>query len=144
MKNIGYAIDFKEIKRVGVQWIEDYLDHGMILNPKDSVLIKTSLELESKMWIMTLNGTRYCNPTAENIAKEVFLAMQILFAGYPALTIWNIRLYETPNCFVDCTKDSISFSEESNFYKHNEQGISAYRVEKGILEYDDRKEVENV
>jgi 6-pyruvoyltetrahydropterin/6-carboxytetrahydropterin synthase len=27
MEDIGYAIDFKEIKRVGLQWIDDLLDH---------------------------------------------------------------------------------------------------------------------
>ena len=32
MEEIGYAIDFKEIKRVFCQWIDDLLDHGAILN----------------------------------------------------------------------------------------------------------------
>ena len=42
MKDIGYAIDFKEIKRVACQWIDDILDHGFIVNPKDIVYIKDS------------------------------------------------------------------------------------------------------
>jgi len=31
MEEIGYAIDFKEIKRVGWQWINDIIKNGMIL-----------------------------------------------------------------------------------------------------------------
>jgi hypothetical protein len=39
MESIGYAIDFKEIKRVGLQWIDDYMDHCFIANPHDTVII---------------------------------------------------------------------------------------------------------
>ena len=70
MEEIGYAIDFKEIKRVGCQWIDDLLDHGMILNPKDTELIQTTRNYGTKLWLMSLNGEgEYCNPSVENIAK---------------------------------------------------------------------------
>ena len=76
MEEIGYAIDFKEIKRVFCQWIDDILDHGMLLNPQDYELINVTGKLGSKLWLMSLNGEHeYCNPSVENIAKEVFLAM---------------------------------------------------------------------
>ena len=35
IESIGYALDFKEIKRIGCQWIDDKLDHGSIYNPLD-------------------------------------------------------------------------------------------------------------
>jgi 6-pyruvoyl-tetrahydropterin synthase len=88
MEDIGYAIDFKEIKRVGLQWIDDLLDHGMILNPKDTEVINAAKNTNSKMWLMSLNGEgNYCNPSVENIAKEIFLAMMVLFEPYKNIFI---------------------------------------------------------
>lgn len=139
MKSIGYAIDFKEIKRVACQWIDDKLDHGAILNCKDTVLINAVNELNTKLWLMTLNGPgNYCNPSVENIAKELFLAVEILFEKYPGLWIEKIRLYETPNCYTDCVKESITPDERNNFNIGNRYLIELYREEKGIVEYDDR------
>jgi 6-pyruvoyltetrahydropterin/6-carboxytetrahydropterin synthase len=140
IEDIGYAVDFKEIKRVACQWIDDKLDHGAILNCYDRTLIKAVNDLGTKLWIMTLNGPgKYCNPSVENIAKEVFLAIDILFNKYPNLWIENVRLYETPNCYTDCNRHSISQDERSNFYLGNKYLIELYRDEKGVVEYDDRK-----
>ena len=137
---IGYAIDFKEIKRVACQWIDDMLDHGMILNPKDTTLIKTTKDLGSKLWLMSLNGeNEYCNPSVENISKEIFLAMELLFSKYLHLRIDCIRIYETPNCYTDCSKHSMSAAERANFQSVHSQSILKYANDKGILEYDDRK-----
>jgi len=140
MEEIGYAIDFKEIKRVGCQWIDDLLDHGMILNPKDTKLIETTKEYGTKLWEMSLNGDgEYCNPSVENIAKEIFLAMMVLFQPYKDLKIHKITIYETPNCWTECTRESISDSEAQNWMKTNYESVYKYTVDKGIIEYDDRK-----
>jgi len=140
MEEIGYAIDFKEIKRVGCQWIDDLLDHGMILNPKDLMLIETTKNLGSKLWLMSLNGKyNYCNPSVENVAKEIFLAMDALFRGYSNLRIHKITLYETPNCYTTCTKESISQFERNNWNEANEFAVLEYADQKGMFEYDDRK-----
>ena len=137
--NIGYAIDFKEIKRVGCQWIDDFFDHGSILNPHDHKLIETVQELESKIWIMTLNGPEYCNPTAENIAKELYIGVYCLFDENDNLSLNKIRLWETPNCYTDCVHDSVSIREVNNWMAANGDGIQLYKEEKGQVEYDDRK-----
>lgn len=138
-QEIGYAIDFKEIKRVGCQWIDDVLDHGVILNPQDTLVIDTVSKLETKLWLMSLNGKgNYCNPSVENIAKEMFLAIAYLFKGYEELWLENITLYETPNCFTVCTTNSIEKSERENFMSVREGGLKKYRDIKGVLEYDDR------
>lgn len=139
-EEIGYAIDFKEIKRVGLQWIDDYLDHGMILNPNDTNLILTTRRLNSKLWLMSLNGKdKYCNPSAENISKEIFLAMEILFARYRDLEIHEVELYETPNCSVSCFKESISVEERRNWRESRFDEVFHYTKSKGVIEYDDRK-----
>lgn len=145
MEEIGYAIDFKEIKRVFCQWIDDELDHGMILNPKDEQLIETTEQYESKLWLMSLNGpTEYCNPSVENVAKEVFLAMEILsevlYKNAPTgLEIHKIKINETPNCWTECFIDSISKNERVNFRNVNFDKIKSYALDKGVVEYDDRK-----
>ena len=139
MEHIGYALDFKEIKRVGCQWIDDLLDHGMILNPKDDVVIEATEKTGSKLWLMSLNGDKYCNPSVENVAREVFLAQQILFEQYPMLKVWHLRLYETPNCYTDCYGESIKEIDKIHFYGNKYESIKQYATEKGIVEYDDRK-----
>lgn len=140
MEEIGYAIDFKEIKRVACQWIDDLLDHGMILNPMDTGVIRCAEDTGSKLWLMSLNGEgKYCNPSVENIAKEVFLAMEYLFEAYPCLIIKAVKIYETPNCATKCKANSISSEERINWGKANMASVLAYAESKGIVEYDDRK-----
>jgi 6-pyruvoyltetrahydropterin/6-carboxytetrahydropterin synthase len=145
MEDIGYAIDFKEIKRVFAQWIDDELDHGMILNPHDTMLIETTERYGSKMWLMSLNGEgEYCNPSVENIAKEVFLAMEILsktLYGHArtGLKIHDVTIYETPNCWTKCIASSITGAERLNFERARGKQIIQYAEGKGVIEYDDRK-----
>lgn len=144
MEDIGYAIDFKELKRVFVEFLQVYFDHGMILNPKDEKLINTTLDLDSKLWLMSLNGVdNYCNPTVENVAKEVFLAMEILSEilygnSKTGLSIHQVKMFETPNCWTDCYKESITPSERKNFYNVRLNLISQFAEEMGVIDYDDR------
>jgi len=138
--DIGYCIDFKEIKRIGGQWLDDMLDHSFIANPKDHAVIKAIRETDSKYYLMSLAGAgNYCNPTAENIAREIFLAMEILFANFKDLSIYHVRYYETPSCFVDTCKKSINRKESKNFHKYRYEDIANYATDKGIFEYDSRK-----
>ncbi len=151
IESIGYAIDFKEVKRVGCQWIDDYLDHAFIANAEDVKMIDVAKLLGSKYWVMSLNGydlpfgnadhtLNYCNPTAENIGKEIFLAMLILFSGQPGIEIHSVNLHETPNCSVQTYYSSISDDELKNFNVHREKQIMTYAQIKGTVNYDDRKE----
>lgn len=138
-KAIGYCIDFKEIKRIGGQWLDDMFDHGFLANPEDHVMIQACRDTESKVYLLSLNGAnKYCNPTAENVAREVFMAMEILFAAYEGLHISNVRYYETPNCWVDANQASIDPTEKEHFYHYRQNEIKAYAQEKGIVEYDVR------
>ncbi len=140
IKDIGYSIDFKEIKRVAMQWIDDAMDHAVILNPQDEKLLTTANALKSKMWIMSLNRTDYCNPTVENIAKELWCAVEQLtkIFGQNLLELQQIRLYETPNCFTDIFAGDLTILEYTNWMAANGTFIKEYAKLKGILEYDDR------
>jgi 6-pyruvoyltetrahydropterin/6-carboxytetrahydropterin synthase len=141
MEEIGYAIDFKEIKRVGCQWIDDILDHGFLVNPKDTAVIDACKTTGSKIWYMGLNGKdEYCNPSVENISKEIFLAMMVLFEPYgKTLFIKEVEIYETPNCGTTCTKESIASEEAQKWMNINYETVSAYAKDKGVFQYDDRK-----
>lgn len=136
MKDIGYAIDFKEIKRVVCAWIDENLDHAFIANPADKELIEVIKKLGSKLHVMSLCRD-YCNPTAENIAKELFFIGSILLKHEP-ITLTKITLQETTNCFVECegiTKEEWDVLFASSLYDK----VLEYKKLKGEVEYDDRK-----
>ena len=81
----------------------------------------------------------YCNPSVENIAKEIFLAMEVLFADYKNLNIHKITIYETPNCWTECVAESISAQEVKNWWGVRSEEVKQYAKDKGVIEYDDRK-----
>lgn len=140
MEDIGYAIDFKEIKRIGCRWIDDHLDHGMILNPEDIKVIETCKGIKTKIWKMSLNGeSKYCNPSAENISKEIFIVISYLLND-KHLKLQEVKLYETPNCYTVCYQNSYTLKERNNFLKQNKESLEKYKQQIGKIEYDDRKQ----
>lgn len=84
----GMVLDFADIKRSVSTWIDDNLDHRMILNRADPVV--SFLEARGEPLYLIDD-----NPTAENIAKLIFNQSRQL--GVP---IVEVRLWETPRCFA--------------------------------------------
>jgi 6-pyruvoyltetrahydropterin/6-carboxytetrahydropterin synthase len=84
----GMVLDFSDIKRVVSAWIDDNLDHRMILH-RDDPAIPALRELGEPLFLMD------ANPTAENIAKLIFD-----FTREHGFPIVEARLWETPNCFA--------------------------------------------
>ena len=84
----GMVLDFSEIKHVVSRWIDENLDHRMILNREDPVVPELQ-KLGEPLYLMD------SNPTAENIAKLIanFAAEQ----GFPVV---EVRLWETPHCYA--------------------------------------------
>jgi len=82
----GMVLDFTEIKRTLGGWIDENLDHRMILDRCDPA-VPTLENLGEPLYLMDYT------PTAENIAKLIFdtAASQ----GYPVV---EVRLWETPHC----------------------------------------------
>jgi 6-pyruvoyltetrahydropterin/6-carboxytetrahydropterin synthase len=84
----GMVIDFGDIKRLVSNWIDENLDHRMILHRDDPA--RASLEkLGEPMYLVDFN------PTAENIARLIFD-----YAKSQGLPIVEVRLWETPNCYA--------------------------------------------
>ena len=85
----GMVVDFGEIKSTLKSWIDATLDHQMILCKDDPLVPVLKGKGESFHLIDD-------NPTAENLAKMVFLRARSL--GLPVI---EVRLWETPtSCAV--------------------------------------------
>ena len=85
---LGMVMDFSLIKKVVQQWIDDELDHKMILHKDDPVLGHLRAHGEP---VVVLD----VNPTAENIAKLIFDFTK--GKGFP---VTEVTLWETANCFA--------------------------------------------
>ena len=147
-QEIGYAIDFKEIKRVFLQFVLDHFDHAAILNPKDIIMISTCKALKSKMWIMSLRDDKYCNPTVENIAKELAIIIELLVGilyKKEELMLFSVKLDETPTCSTTfyCTEGVENNELAQNVINQYGTLIGDYARRLGRKEYDDRKLMPN-
>ena len=131
---LGYAIDFKEIKRIVGDWIDEKLDHACLLNPCDVLLIEMCRSNGWRTHIMGMGLREDINPSAENIASELFYVIRQLFADERSgVQIVRLRLYETPNCWVDVEgADYIGTDEFIN-------EVRAWRQDKGEFNYDIRE-----
>ena len=84
----GMVLDFGDIKKAVSTWIDDNLDHRMILCREDPV-VPILQEMGEPLFLTDHN------PTAETIAKLIFDGN--VSAGVP---IVEVRLWETPRCYA--------------------------------------------
>ncbi len=96
LDDLGRVIDFGEIKTRLKGWIDDNLDHNMILHIDDQTLGKT-IEKSTGQKIFYLPY----NPSSENIAK--YLLEEVCPKIFETTTVkcTKIRLFETTNCYVE-------------------------------------------
>ena len=88
---IGMVVDFSHIKAVVSAWIDETLDHKMLLHEKDPAL-PALRQLGEPVYVMP------ANPTAENIARLIYNFTQD--RGFP---IVEVQVWETDNCFASCS-----------------------------------------
>jgi 6-pyruvoyltetrahydropterin/6-carboxytetrahydropterin synthase len=88
LDRLGMVVDFTQIKQVVSTWIDETLDHRMLLHRDDPVLDYLK-KLGEPLYVMDVN------PTAENIARLIFeyTAAQ----GFPVV---EVQLWETDHCFA--------------------------------------------
>lgn len=132
---LGYATDFKELKRILGDFIDRFLDHACLLNPEDLGLITMCSENKWRLWIMGLGHHADVNPSAENIASELFYIFRQFFPKDSQTSIEKIRLYETPNCWVEVT--DYDYEATESFQKE----IMEWRNSKGTFNYDIRTDI---
>jgi 6-pyruvoyltetrahydropterin/6-carboxytetrahydropterin synthase len=85
---LGMVMDFSQIKEVVTGWIDQTLDHKMILHEDDPVL-PFLRQLGEPVYIMQVN------PTAENIARLIY--DYAIGQGFPVI---EVQLWETDHCYA--------------------------------------------
>jgi len=84
----GMLVDFGEIKRKIQRWIDENLDHRMILH-RDDPARRALEQLGEPLYLVDVN------PTAENIARLI-----IEYAKGQGFPIVETCLWETPRCYA--------------------------------------------
>jgi 6-pyruvoyltetrahydropterin/6-carboxytetrahydropterin synthase len=84
----GMVHDFSDIKKAIKNWIDETLDHRMLLH-KDDPILPVLRQRGELFYVMDEN------PTAENIAKLIFN-----HARAKSLPVVEVRLWETPTSYA--------------------------------------------
>lgn len=88
---LGMVIDFADLKRLLGRWIDEHLDHRLLLQRNDPLV---PLLQEQGEPVVLLEH----NPTAENIARLIFEAAQA--EGLPVV---QVQLWESHDCYATYT-----------------------------------------
>jgi 6-pyruvoyltetrahydropterin/6-carboxytetrahydropterin synthase len=88
LDRLGMVVDFVEIKRVIAVWIDETLDHTLLLH-KDDPLVKTLRAAGEK--VLPLDTS----PTTENIAKLIYE-----YAKGRGLPVVAVTMWETPYSYA--------------------------------------------
>ncbi len=104
LDDVGRVIDFSVIKeRVG-GWIDEFWDHGFVLNEEDEGAIQSVSnfapkdEVEQKLYLMPKN------PTAENMAEHLLNDICPSLFAETGVEITKVRIWETENCYADAER----------------------------------------
>jgi 6-pyruvoyltetrahydropterin/6-carboxytetrahydropterin synthase len=84
----GMVLDFTDIKQVVNKWIDENLDHRMILH-QDDPAVPALQKLGEPLYLIDVN------PTAENIARLIYE-----FTAEHGFPVVEVKLWETPCCFA--------------------------------------------
>ncbi len=84
----GMVVDFSDISRVIKKWVDETLDHTMILS-KDDAFISVLKERGERFYVMNYN------PTAEAIARLIYE-----YAVSQKFPVTKVTLWETENSFA--------------------------------------------
>jgi 6-pyruvoyltetrahydropterin/6-carboxytetrahydropterin synthase len=88
LDELGMVVDFGVLKRVVGGWIDEALDHKMILHKDDPALPLLRAQGEPVFVVEV-------NPTAENLARLIF--DYTAGKGFPVV---EVRLWETDSCYA--------------------------------------------
>ena len=88
LDKLGMVVDFSDIKRSVGTWIDETLDHKMILN-RDDPSLPGLRQLGEPVCVVDVN------PTAENIAKLIF--DYVKSQGFPVV---EVTLWETESSYA--------------------------------------------
>ena len=106
----GMVMDFAEVKALLMQHIVDAWDHAFLVYRGDGAVVEFLQALRDHKTVV-LDVV----PTAENLA---LIAFGILDRAYhdnygSRLELERVRIYETPNCWADATREDSATQPEN-------------------------------
>lgn len=93
LDSLGMVMDFTEVRDIVKNWVDDNLDHKMLLR-RDDPVAPLLADLGEPVYLLD------DNPTAENIAVHIFQQ-----ARSRGLNIAEIRLWESPTSYATYRED---------------------------------------
>lgn len=98
----GMVMDFADVKAIAKRHLVDEWDHAFLAFRGDRVIVDLLATLPGHKTVL-LDEV----PTAENLAMIAFRALDPLYrhAFSNQLQLSRVRLYETPNCWADVSRD---------------------------------------
>jgi 6-pyruvoyltetrahydropterin/6-carboxytetrahydropterin synthase len=97
----GMVMDFAEVKALAQKHVVDLWDHAFLVHRADKAVLDFLQTMPGHKTVV-FDGV----PTAENIAQTAFDILDPLYRGAYGnrLRLEQVRLYETPNCWADATR----------------------------------------
>jgi 6-pyruvoyltetrahydropterin/6-carboxytetrahydropterin synthase len=86
--------DFTDIRRIVKSWIDQEIDHRMLLR-RDDPLVPALQQLGEPVYLLE------SNPTVERIARLIFE-----YAVSQGLAVARVKVWETPSSFAEYTLDA--------------------------------------
>lgn len=98
----GMVMDFSEVKNIAKQHVVDLWDHAFLVWRDDQAVVDFLGSLPAHKTVML-----ELVPTAENLARIAFSILDPLYRDNYGnqLHLERVRLYETPNCWADATRE---------------------------------------
>jgi len=100
LDTLGRIIDFGRVRELLGTWVDAHWDHATILGDKDRAL-GDAIAAKTGQTVFYLP----VNPTAENMAQYLLEEVCPALFNATGATCIRIRLYETPNCYADASRD---------------------------------------
>lgn len=94
----GMVMDFSDVKKIARESVVNVWDHAFIVYQHDKPVLDFLNALPDHKTVVFANV-----PTAENMAAEAFRILKIQYKDIYGnhLKLERVRLYETPNSWVD-------------------------------------------
>lgn len=109
----GMVLDFSDIKAIVSTWIDETLDHRLLLNKKDP-LVKLLSDTGEPIYVMEVN------PTAESIARLIFDFVES--QGFPVI---EVKMWETPTCVASYRREPAHLQGAYDSTKEHQSSIAS-------------------
>lgn len=100
LDDLGRVIDFSVLKAKVGGWIDEFWDHGFIVNRSDP-LCEMLARIPNCQGGMQKHYILAVNPTAENLAGHLGAAICPELLEGTGVEVIRVRIWETPNCFAE-------------------------------------------